>query len=105
MAVNNEFLGKYQEISLTFFKILTLIFLVASGASIGEVVRRVSYKKINKFFPVISALSTLFLWMSIYLLFWKLFVAYYIWWEIFFFGPVPMVGLGIAIYLSYKRLK
>ena len=105
MALNNEFLGKYQEISQTFFKILTLIFLVASGASVGEVVKRVSYKKINKFFPVISALSTLFLWICIYMLFKVIYPQYLLWWQQFFYGPVPIVGLGIAIYLSYKRLK
>tara|TARA_Y100000768_G_scaffold388699_1_gene386288 strand:+ start:6230 stop:6499 length:270 start_codon:yes stop_codon:yes gene_type:complete len=88
-----------------FLKVITLILLVLFGVVNAELILKISRKKINKMFPIISALTTMSYWVFVYLFFSSIFISYQVWWYQFFYQPVAMLGLGLSIYLSYSRVK
>ena len=51
--LNIDLLGNIQSTALMFIRIITLIFLVFFGVVNGELVKKLSNKKINKIFPII----------------------------------------------------
>jgi len=105
LILNIDILGNIQSVAIMFLKVITLILLVLFGVLNAELIMRFSRKKINKTFPLISALTTMSYWLFIYVAFSTLFVSYQIWWYQFFYQPVAMLGLGLSIYLSYSRVK
>ena len=105
IILNIDLLGNIQSTALMSLRIITLIFLVFFGVVNGELVKRLSRNKLNRIFPIISAFNTLILWLVIFYIFSSIFFEYQIWWYQFFYQPVAMLGLGIAIYLSYTRVK
>jgi len=105
IILNIDLLGNIQSTALMSLRIITLIFLVFFGVVNGELVKKLSKNKLNRIFPIISALNTLILWLVIFFTFSSIFLQYQIWWYQFFYQPVAMLGLGIAIYLSYTRVK
>ena len=105
IILNIDLLGNIQSTALMSLRIITLIFLVFFGVVNGELVKKLSKNKLNRIFPVIAAMNTLVLWIVIFFTFSSVFLQYQIWWYQFFYQPVAMLGLGIAIYLSYIRVK
>ncbi|MBK90418.1 MAG: hypothetical protein CL772_04485 [Chloroflexi bacterium] len=105
IILNIDILGNIQSTAIMFLKVITLILLVLFGVLNAELIIRISRKKINKTFPIISAITTLSYWIFIYLFFSSIFASYQVWWYQFFYQPVAMLGLGLSIYLSYSRVK
>ncbi|MEC7837199.1 MAG: hypothetical protein VX523_00580 [Chloroflexota bacterium] len=105
LLLNIDILGHIQTVAIMFIKVITLILLVLFGVLNAELIIRVSRKKINKIFPVISAITTMAYWIFIYVVFSTIFISYQVWWYQFFYQPVAMLGLGLSIYLSYSRVK
>lgn len=105
LILNIDILGNIQSAAIMFIKVITLIFLVLFGILNAELILKLSRKKINKIFPVISAITTMGYWVFIYIVFSTIFVSYQVWWYQFFYQPVSMLGLGLSIYLSYSRVK
>ena len=105
LILNIDVLGNIQSIAIMFLRVVTLIFLVLFGVLNAELVIRMSRKKINKIFPIVSAISTMTYWIFIYFYFSTIFISYQVWWYQFFYQPVAMLGLGLSIYLSYSRVK
>ncbi|MBP05209.1 MAG: hypothetical protein CL728_00515 [Chloroflexi bacterium] len=105
LILNIDVLGNIQSIAIMFLRVITLIFLVLFGVLNAELVIRMSRKKINKIFPIVSAITTMTYWIFIYFYFSTIFISYQVWWYQFFYQPVAMLGLGLSIYLSYSRVK
>lgn len=105
LILNIDILGNIQAAAIMFLKVITLILLVLFGVVNAELIIKISRKKINKIFPIISALTTMSYWVFVYLFFSSIFISYQVWWYQFFYQPVAMLGLGLSIYLSYSRVK
>tara|TARA_B100001142_G_C14226135_1_gene613539 strand:+ start:296 stop:850 length:555 start_codon:yes stop_codon:yes gene_type:complete len=105
LILNIDILGNIQAAAIMFLKVITLILLVLFGVVNAELILKISRKKINKMFPIISALTTMSYWVFVYLFFSSIFISYQVWWYQFFYQPVAMLGLGLSIYLSYSRVK
>lgn len=105
LILNIDILGNIQAAAIMFLKVITLILLVLFGVVNAELIIKISRKKINKMFPIISALTTMSYWVFVYLFFSSIFISYQVWWYQFFYQPVAMLGLGLSIYLSYSRVK
>ncbi|MBA46715.1 MAG: hypothetical protein CL893_01355 [Dehalococcoidia bacterium] len=105
LILNIDILGNIQAAAIMFLKVITLILLVLFGVVNAELILKISRKKINKMFPIISALTTMSYWVFVYLFFSSIFISYQVWWYQFFYQPVAMLGLELSIYLSYSRVK
>ena len=107
MILNIDVLGNIQSVAIMFLRIISLICLVLFGVVNAELIMNLSKRKINKFFPIIAASSSMAYWIFIWVTFFKIFDGdvYAVWWYQFFYQPVAMLALGLSIYLSYSRVK